>query len=227
MFSLCLTNYNRYEMLIEAFQHVYDDPRISEIIISDDCSDKKIFDKLFEYCKGKSKIRLHRNATNVGMSMNKRNAVFHASNPWCILFDSDNILTTEYIDAIPKILSPVVIYCPEFAKPSFDYRKHSGKLIHSLSIKKTGIDDKLNMLLNTCNYLVNRDRYLDTYEYNEKIKASDTIHFNYLWLKSAGAFYVLPEMQYFHRVHDGSGFLQDVNYNMRMAEQTKQLIQQL
>jgi glycosyltransferase involved in cell wall biosynthesis len=41
--SLCLTNYNRKELLMESFAHVLNDERISEIIISDDHSDEDIY----------------------------------------------------------------------------------------------------------------------------------------------------------------------------------------
>jgi hypothetical protein len=34
-------------------------------------------------------------------------------------------------------------------------------------------------------------------------------------------------MQYFHRVHDASGFKQDIGYNMQKAEEVRRLIQQL
>lgn len=228
MISLCLTNYNRYDMLIESFANVYNDPRITEIIISDDASDLKIFKRLQEFVKNRRKIKLHRNLSNLGMSRNKRNAIFEASNDWCIIFDSDNILTTEYLDAIPyKTLDPDVIYCPSFARPDFDYRKYQGKLIDSGFISLNGIDNTLNMCLNTCNYLVHRSTYLQIFQHDPKVKASDTIHFNYLWLKSNRSFYVVGGMEYEHRVHKGSGFLQDAGYNMAMAEQTKTLIQQL
>lgn len=236
MLSLCLTNFNRYEMLLESFQHVYDDPRISEIVISDDCSDIKIYNKLVEYCKDKPKIKLFRNNRNVGMSLNKKLAIEGAANPWCILFDSDNILKPDYLDADEECLvdskdNPAylthIIYCPEFAKPDFDYRSLSGRHIDRHNVKEVFRNKIAECLFNTCNYIVNRERYLSVYQHEQSIRASDTIHFNYLWLKSGGSFYVVPDMQYFHRVHSGSGFLADTEYNLRQAEKTKQLIMQL
>jgi glycosyltransferase involved in cell wall biosynthesis len=235
MLSLCLTNYNRYEMLLESFQHVYDDPRITEIVISDDCSDIKIYRKLEAFCKDRPKIKLFRNDKNVGMSLNKKLAIERATEDWCILLDSDNIIKPDYIDAVYEIaatpppfgVSKKCIYCPEFAKPEFDYRKFSGYSFNAKEAKDLMSDKVFNMLMNTCNYIVHREQYLKVYQHNPSIKASDTIHFNYLWLKSGGSFYVVPGMQYFHRVHSGSGFLADTDYNLRKAEETKKLILQL
>lgn len=236
MLSLCLTNYNRYEMLLESFQHVYDDPRISEIVISDDCSKPDIRRDLLEFAQYNGKIRLHFNFRNVGMSLNKKRAIEEANNDWCILFDSDNIIKPDYIDAIWRVylkevkqltLDANCIYVPEAALPEFDYRLFAGQTINRTNIKKFLQKPLFDCLLNTCNYVVNKDQYLKVYQSDPLIKASDTIHFNYLWLKSGGSFYVVPGMQYFHRVHEGSGFLADVNYNMQQAEKTKRMIMQL
>lgn len=242
MLSLCLTNYNRYDMLLESFQHVYDDPRITEIVISDDCSDIKIWNKLVEYCKGKPKIKLFRNEKNVGMSFNKKLAIERASNRWCIIFDSDNILRPNYLDAFEKYLKEntgkpfphsnplnegATIYCPDAALPQFSYKKFSGILVSKSNAKKLLKEALFDCLLNTCNYIVCREYYLYVYQYNKEIKASDTIHFNYLWLKGNGSLYIVPDMEYFHRVGPQSGFLADVNYNMQQAEKTKHMIMKL
>lgn len=231
MLSLCLTNYNRYEMLIESFQHVYNDPRITEIVISDDCSKPEIWNRLAEYCRTLPKILLSRNGQNLGMSRNKAKAVELAKNPWCILGDSDNVFKPDYLDALEaqmkrQALDPMFIYCPDFAYPEFDYRKYSASTFSAMHLPNLN-DKMLNCLFNTCNYVVNGKKYLEVYKYDPNIKASDTIHFNYLWLDAGYCFYVVPGMQYFHRVHSGSGFLADVNYNMQQAEKTKRMIMQL
>jgi glycosyltransferase involved in cell wall biosynthesis len=228
MLSLCLTNYNRYEMLIESFEHVLHDDRISEVIISDDHSDLTIYNKLLDRFKNEPKVKISRNPFNLGMSRNKKRAIELASNEWCILFDSDNVIKPDYLDAILiMVLFDHAIYCPEAALPEFDYRFFAGQTINRKNIHSYLQRPMFDCLLNTCNYVVNREKYLEVYQHDPKIKASDTIHFNYLWLKSGGSFYVVPEMKYFHRVHKGSGFLADTQYNLRQAEQTKNLIMQL
>ena len=81
-----------------------------------------------------------------------------------------------------------------------------------------------NCLLNTCNYAVNKNAYLDTYRFNPDMIATDTIWFNYCWLKAEKSLFVVEDMKYFHRVHDESGFMEEVKYNMKKAEEIKELI---
>lgn len=226
--SLCITTYNRYELLLESFSKVIDNPRITEIIIVDDCSEEKYWKKIKDLPKFNPKIKVFRQVANRGMSRNKADAIAYAENQWCIIFDSDNVIDDRYIDAIPEKLLPYVIYCPAFAEPTFDYRKWEsmslGRHNAPFHIK---YDDNFNMLMNTCNYLVNKTEYLKLYEENASMKGTDTIWFNYLWIKAGSYFSVLPGCHYYHRVHEGSGFMQDVNYNMTQAEYVRKLISQL
>jgi len=59
--------------------------------------------------------------------------------------------------------------------------------------------------------------YLENFVYNEDIKGADTIWFNYIWLKNGNSIYVVPEMEYLHTVGEQSGFLENVNINMKHA----------
>lgn len=229
MISICLTNYNRYEMLFEAFNPFLTDDRVSEIIIVDDCSDYDVFSKVHEAVTELKikKVKLYRNPRNLGMSRNKAMSVKYAANEWVALLDSDNVFDKSYLSSLPDNLENNVIYCPQFARPTFDYRKFAGNIYASLEISKLVHDPMFYCLLNTCNYIVHRDSYLATYQYNEAHVASDTIWFNYNWLKRGGRFYIVPGMEYDHRVHDGSGFLNNMHYNMARAEEVKKLIMQL
>lgn len=228
MISLCITNYNRYEMLLESFVQVLNDDRISEIVIVDDCSHISIYDKVLAAVFNMPKVRLIRNAENLGMSLNKKKAIESAKNDWCIILDSDNVIGPDYLDAMfttPLPWDHTTIYCPSFAKPQFDFRKYAGwHILHGEAV----IDDSMgNCMMNCCNYVVNRAEYLRIYEHNPEMKGTDTIWFNYLWLKAGNSFYVVPGMEYMHRVHDGSGFLQDCSYNMKKAKEIKELIKTL
>lgn len=227
MISLCITTYNRYDLLLESFRQVLDDPRITEIVIADDCSERETSCLLFNTLCRYDKVRFYINQENIGMSRNKARAIELASNPWCIIFDSDNVIDPSYLDALPEYLAPSVIYCPDFAKPQFDYRKYAGRTINADNAGKVMEKPMGECLFNTCNYLVNREEYLRVYEHNPDMKGTDTIWFNYLWLKAGNSFSVVPGMQYMHRVHAGSGFMEDVDYNMKKAAEVKQLIQTL
>lgn len=228
MISLCMTNYERYDLLMQSFERVLDDPRIGEIVISDDCSSEDTYKSIEVACKKYTKIKLFRNDTNVGMSLNKKMAIERATNEDCILFDSDNILTKDYLNALCQSHRyPNVISVPESGGDRLDYSQFSKWYVSKENINWFLAHPRAEMLLNTCNYFVNRTRYLQVYEYNPEIKASDTIWFNYLWLKKGGAFVVVPGMRYYHRIHAGSGFMQDVPYNENMCKYILALIKEI
>lgn len=214
-------------MLAESFLKVVNDDRISEIVISDDASDAATVEwmgAVFTH----PKIKIRYQNVNLGMSLNKAESVKLASNEWCILLDSDNIIDSSYIDALFNVIwDPDVIMCPNFARPNFDFTEFTSLKFDKKTAKRYIKKGRFEILLNTCNYFVNRDRYLEVYQYNPDMKGTDTIWFNYNWLKSGKSFYVVPGMQYEHRVHEGSGFMADVDYNMRKAKEIKRMIERL
>lgn len=231
--SLAITTYNRFELLFQSFEKVLNDDGIDDIVILDDCSNHDIFNKCIKKVEeiGSEKIRLIRQSSNRGMSMNKRDAVAYCKNEWVILLDSDNVIDSSYLDALTiesgMDLFPVAkqfIFCPFFAAPNFNYKSYEGLWIDAVEAKRIIKEPMGECLFNTCNYVVNKEAYLTIYEHNPAMKGTDTIYFNYLWLKAGGFFYVVPGMEYFHRVHEGSGFMADVHYNMKKAEEVKKLI---
>lgn len=225
--SLAITTYNRYEMTIESFAQVIDDSRVDDIVLLDDCSTDNSFEKLVEHFKGNQKVRVIRQAQNRGMGQNKADAVALSKGEWVILLDSDNIIGSDYLDALEKPLNHSIKYnilCPEFARPQFDYRKFSGKLFSSDDAHKLINDEMGNCLLNTCNYVVHREMYAKVFEHNDGIKGSDTLWFNYLWLKAGYWLYIVPDMQYYHRQHQGSTWLEHAAYNMQTAQKINKKI---
>lgn len=235
MLSHCFTTYNRDTLLFEAIEGLLDDPKADEIIIVDDFSDYEFFKNVMEKCReldlrrdsaDRPKIKLHRNHENYGMSRNKAKAIRVAKNDWVSILDSDNKFDKTFLAALPSRLNSDTIYCPAFAKKDFDYRKYAGMTLDRTNLKpilKSG-EPMINCFLNTCNYVVHRESYLKTYKFNEEHVASDTIWFNYNWLANGGKFYIVPTMEYIHRVHDGSGFKNNIDYNMRKADEVRKLI---
>jgi len=236
--SLCITTFNRTDMVIEAFEKVYDHPLIDEIVIVDDHSTEENWLKLIELCvlfeskfpkEQWDKILLVRNDENLGMSRNKAKAVSEARNEWCALIDSDNKISPEYLDAFINLgytPLPNIIYCPEKAEPDYDFKRFSS--ISRTNAKFFLNDMQFRVMLNTCNYIVNRDEYLRVYKYNPDIQESDTIWMNTLWLEAGNFLYVVPGMKYFHRRHEGSGWLNgDHRYNMKKAAELQDKIKNL
>lgn len=237
--TLAITVFNRYDLLLESFAQVIDDPRIDEVLIMDDASKDEYWNKIKELPKFNDKIKVVRQLENRGMSYNKMSAIANSKNNWVIIFDSDNVIGKYYLNALEEEgeLLTRFIYCPSWAMPNFDYRKFERKVFSiphifpdtkgSLGKRPDLNDSMLNCLFNTCNYVVNRKEYLRVWKENKEMIATDTIYFNYLWLKEGNYFTVLPDMHYEHRVHKDSGFLQEVDYNMKKGEEIKKLIMAL
>lgn len=203
--SICLTNYNRFDMLIESYKNVLGDQRISEIIIIDDASDvtTQKYLKSFFWTDNQNSlgIKLSINTKNLGCYRNKREAISKASNEFVIIFDSDNILNTDYIDAVfAQEWDRYTLFAPEFAKPHFDYRSFSGETITKENVSKFVERKHFTALINTMNYFVNRDEYLRVWEDRDEPWTADTALQNYNWLKQGNAIHVLPGLQYEHRI---------------------------
>jgi glycosyltransferase involved in cell wall biosynthesis len=221
--SLCLTNYNRFDMLVESFEKVKDDDRISEIIISDDHSDMEIFESVMMLEGGKLKV--FRNEKNVDCYTNKMLSVQRATNDYCIVFDSDNTIDKTYLDALySHDWHPDTIMAPDFAKPAFDYAGLSGKQLNKSNISQYVNVPHFSPCINCMNYFVHRDSYLEVWQPGINPYAADTILQNYNWLKSGRSIFVVPGMQYWHRIHDESHFKANVRHSRLFHAQLEEKI---
>jgi glycosyltransferase involved in cell wall biosynthesis len=214
MISIAIPTYNRYEMTIQCFEQVLYDDRIDEVVIVDDCSEDNSYDLLKERFRYDSKVKLHRNSTNFDCFLNKRMAIDLASNDWCILFDSDNVLDSFYLDLIfDYAWNENVIFQPAIAYPNFNFEAYSG-----LSINKNNVANYIDMpmfetMLNAQNFFVNRKSYIGIWHNMRQVNpvTSDSIWFNYNWLKDGKEIFVVPNLCYYHRVHEGSHYKNNVH----------------
>jgi glycosyltransferase involved in cell wall biosynthesis len=225
--TLAITVFNRYDLLLESLSQVIDDPRIDEILICDDHSKDEYWNKIKELPLLSPKIKVVRQLENRGMQENKSHAIGFSKHDWVIILDSDNKIDKSYLDAIPNELFADTIYMPDFAKPQFSFKKYSGLIFNKSNIKNFINDPPLSVLLNCCNYLVNKNEYLSVYKKDPSIDGADTVNMAKNWLAAGKNFFVVPDMEYDHRVHKESQFLKDVNKNMDDAERIKKEIRQL
>lgn len=228
--SLCITNYNRYDLLIESFKHVLQCPEINEIVIVDDASDMDIFAQIKSFCESIPKIRLYRNRVNQGCYQNKMLSVSYAINKWCIVFDSDNIIKPDYINELYKIPEwhEHLVYSPDWAMPAFSYVHFGGQTITRENVVDYIGKLKFETLINCMNYVVNRDQYLRVFDHTHREPwAADSIIQNYNWLNSGNGIYVVPEMRYEHRIHPGSHFSQHQGKSLVLAGIYEEKLKQL
>lgn len=215
MITVCLTSYNRTELLYESFKQIIDHPFVTEIVIVDDASkDAQVRDYIFNLTKVSHKIIPYFNARNLDCYFNKREAVSKSRNEWVILFDSDNILTKQYIDRLENLwiagLNAKTVYQPSFAKPHFDFRKFEGLLIDRSNIGRYFPQPQFSTMLNAMNYFVNRDEYLRVWDGSIDPVTSDSIYQNLNWFKAGNNMYVVPGLEYDHAVHSGSHYQNNV-----------------
>ncbi len=221
--SLCLTNYNRTDLLFESIAQVINDDRIDEIVISDDHSRDDLFKDVCDKYQHRPKVKIFRNTENLDCYRNKRQAVKRATNDYVILFDSDNILTKEYIDRIysseigsmGRIWHPTVLLAPCFAKPHFNFSELAGRVITKENVSSLLNVGSCSTMLNAMNYFVNREQFLSVWDGSVDPVTSDSLYQNYNWLKAGNSIYVVPGLEYAHRVHDGSHYKENVSRTPR------------
>jgi glycosyltransferase involved in cell wall biosynthesis len=248
MISLCITTYRRDSLLFESFRQVLNDERISEIVIVDDFSPPHFMEAIQAFCQH-PKIKIYRNAKNLGCYRNKAEAVRKASNEWVYLLDSDNVITPECIDVLYRYNVSTgwkrnTILAPEFAWPTFDYRGFSGVTLSRENVRNYVPLKRFDCLINTANYFFHRDEYLrlhdaemkawriETRDHINDPWTADTIYTNYNWLKAGGSIHVLPGLQYFHRTDDfkgeeGSHYVANVKKTNGLAKKIEQRLLKL
>jgi len=215
--ALCITNYNRVDLLFKSFENIITDPRIGEIIISDDCSDDKFYREVAGEFQAMNvgKMILFKNGKNLGCYHNKAMALSKVDPEYqyAIILDSDNVIDTSYLDALFEVPEQYwdgkTILAPEFARPHFNYAPFAASYLTKDSIKQhipTMADTRFDCLINCANYVVPVKEYLRVFDPNFNPWTCDTVYQLYNWLKAGNAMYVVPGMQYDHLIHDGSHY---------------------
>jgi len=200
--SLCITTYNRNAYLFKSFEKVLHDDRINEIIIVDDCSEFQLYELIKQRCASLPKVRLFRNESNVGCYNNKHIAVSKASNEYVIILDSDNVIGGDYLDKIySEKWDSGTILAPDFAQPVFDYRKFGGITFNKTNVAQYCFKAGFDCLMNTMNYFVHKDSFVQIWQPKFDIKGADSIYMNYLWMLAGNNIHCLKGLSYFHRVN--------------------------
>lgn len=227
--TLAITTFNRFDLLVKSFEKVIDDERISEIVIVDDDSEIEIFNKIVNEWKDHPKVKIFRNATNQGVYRNKYHAVYFSTNEWVIVFDSDNIIGKDYIDTLYSIeqWDPHTEYCPGKALPDFDYTQISKEPITKDNVNTLWKKKQVDAMLNTMNSFFNRQEYLNVWRDVMEPVSSDSIFMNYRWLAAGNKIRIVPELQYYHRIHKGSHYVQNCQKSMAIHQEIEKKIRQL
>lgn len=222
--SVAITHYNNSEFLQESIKDAINDYRVSEIVVCDDKSRDEELVRLSQILTRINcpKIKLHINKVNLGCYLNKIHTVSLCTNIWTILFDSDNILTRDYINRLFKIYnwSVSTIYHPSWAKtfpgqssPYLDYKKYENQYITPEKFVKYFYETNFQCLVNNCNYFVPVHMFVecmkcvkDNYQRN-RIDSVDSVVLFSDWLLCHNHIYIVPGLTYGHRIHPNSNFM--------------------
>lgn len=220
--------YNRFDMLKECVEAFVLDDRIDEVVIVDDASEEVYREKIREWIRKLPKVKCYWNPKNLDCYKNKHQAVWCCRSPRVILFDSDNIMTKQYLDAVFSVeWDSTTIYCPTFAKPHFDYRKFSGVTVDRRTVYAYADDPTFMTALNTANYLVPRAAYIDCFDPNVDPHTADSMWMAYRFLGMGYKLHFVPGMHYEHRVHDGSHYKLNVHKTGNFAAEIERRIKAL
>jgi len=217
--SICIPYYNTSVLTKKTISSLVKNNFINEVIVSDDCSIKK-----FSY--NHPKVKVYRNASNLGSFKNKFKSIQRATNDWVFLLDSDNFIESKvlkklFINLNKKFFNEDFYYSSsKIILENVDSdKKLNNKIIHynfankiidyTLACKNILIKKYFDWFLNTGNFFINRNKYLQCFKkilIKSKFdpKGADSIFFSYYWLVSGKKIMILDDLYYFHRIRKDS-----------------------
>lgn len=228
MLSLCLTSHNQTKEVMQSFQAIVDDPRVSEIIIIDDGSKKQSYAALQKKCEGVSKIKLFRCDKQKGARDSMILSVEKATFSRCIVFDSRNQITKEYVSGYETAYNyDTVINMPTKGMPLFDCQRFSKWLITAGNVKTfMAAYPQAGLVLTNGNYVLHKERFLALFKkfkgYGDGSLGGLGIPLmNFFWMKEGGSFLLNAGMHYIHPLAEETE--QEVRQRERVLELFKLL----
>jgi len=210
-FSLALTTYNRADKLIASVKkyECYED--LDEIVIIDDYSED--FNILNSCEWSTNKIKIKQNKKNLGVYLNKIEALSSATNERVLLFDSDNFFEENYLKILKQELiksnfDSSLIYSAEKALPNFDYQKRN---LSNFIIDKSNwnvLHNSEGTFLNTGNQFFSNKAInclVDNLKKdNTNPFAVDSKYINYILIKNDFKIKCTEGLSYHHMISDDS-----------------------
>lgn len=201
--SIAIPTWNRFAKVVRSVSKILDHPAIGEICIVDDCSAPSFFRQLEGWADMEPKVKLWRNEKNLDCYANKAQALRCVENDFAILLDSDNVLGPDYIEKIFSLeyFNPDFSVLPTFARPHFDYREFAGQVIARDNVARFMKNETFRTALNTANFFVHRDSYLEAWNPNVNPHTADSIYMNYRLLRAGKKLLLMDGLEYDHEVH--------------------------
>lgn len=214
--SICIPFFDTHDLTRNFLDTIVNENFVDEIVISDDSSKNNF---LYSH----PKVKIFRNEINQGAFRNKFLTVSKASNDWVLLLDSDNAVDKQVLKKIFNFYYKInYLYLPKKlvleSLENFDDKMHKFEMnydfdkiidLNSASKYLVNKNQKIEWLLNTGNFIINKFEYLEvSKKYFLDNQASyldcDALVFTYLWLKSGRKIQILDSYFTYHRLRKSS-----------------------
>jgi glycosyltransferase involved in cell wall biosynthesis len=240
--SLAIPFYNTSEYFLDCIKYAVEDEFVSEIVVNDDFSSQQEYENIVSLSNEISKIKVFRNQRNLGAFRNKYLTVKNCTNEWVYLLDSDNHPFEETYQIIRNIpddhsnicYSPRQLFCKNDDKIDYEHiSDYTFKYdIIGIEESKDAIFKKtkwFDWFLNSGNYVVNRQMYLDSLAHPYENDSTPLLHADtaaayYFWLKNGGEFVVVNDLRHNHRLRPQSNWNACGSYSAQSVEYYKEQI---
>lgn len=252
--SIAIPTYESSQYVEEGIKRVMNFKCVDEVVIQDDKSSDQSYRELEQIVNSysnKLSIKLFRNEKNVGAFGNKLLNIKNCSNDIVYQIDSDNITDTNLDLIITQINDKNIIYLPS---KIYQFRKYKNisklfsvfwkkykvtysdsDFLYDLSVCKKGIneqekvtvDKNINWVLNSGNFIVDRNIYLEVMEpifIDEFRPPLDAVAISYYWLESEKKIKTLKDLKHFHRKRNDSVSFTENNGSYESLQDYRQKI---
>jgi glycosyltransferase involved in cell wall biosynthesis len=167
-----------------------------DVVVVDDASDYSFIEKIMP---GLEKASFMKHSKNKGPYLNKISAVEFATHDHVILLDADNILNQNYYQVVAKTnLEDDTMYLPVSMGWSWDFKEYEGKTFDYENIKPVINDLKMQIALNTGNYVVPAHNYATVARNHPDPKYTEVFYLAYHWLRCGFKIHFLKDLEYQH-----------------------------
>jgi hypothetical protein len=210
----------RFSFLKESIPKYLENPHVTEVVITDETGeDYGAISQAFSH----PKLRLYKNERRLGSVENKQRAASYATSDFIAIIDSDNFADVTYFEAFKNYIathtfSNSSLFLPSAAKPHFNYQMYVDKLLTWQTVGQYW--PKIETCLNTMNLIIPRSFLVKFNIMNDKPLCDETsgsydaLYFSlYALFNMNATLIVVPGMDYEHRVHSGSWYMEAEPYS--------------
>lgn len=211
--AVCIATMRRFSFLKESIPRYLENPYVTEVIITDETGeDYDAITAAFSH----PKLRVYKNENRLGIPANKIRAASYAVSDYICILDSDNYADIRYFEGFRKFIGKTrtpnaSMFLPSAARPNFNYKEWVNVPLTRNNIKQ--FYPKIDTCLNTMNLILPR-AFFETFKIMSdvpmcnEIGPYDGIYFAlYALFELNATLYVVDGMEYDHRVHPGSTWL--------------------